>query len=269
MTVPLFENLARYKRMRRLSSANFSGQYSRSKALLHMRVYVREHFFGFLVMLIFPTAVGAMFRPLIGGSAGWFFFGCAAVSSVWVTLIATILFSGAANNIMGAEGEVMTAEVIRKFRRKGWILINGLKLSPTWDIDHIVISPAGVFVLETKWSREPWPMNRNIRNKKSEDLQNAIDQVKRNKDAFAKKFSHLVREEDIEMACVLWSSTYSPDGYDRTVHGKVMIVRGPDLRSWIKLFKETKLSHHEIEKIWMEIEKLRLEQELEDSGSKA
>jgi hypothetical protein len=227
-----------------------------------MRVYVREHLLGFLLILILPTAVGAMFRPLIGGSTGWFFFGCAAVSGIWVTLIATILFSGAANNIMGAEGEVMTAEVIRKFRRKGWILINGLKLSPTWDIDHIVISPAGVFVLETKWSREPWPMNRSVRNGKSGDLQNAIAQVERSRDAFAKKFSHLIVDEDIQMACVLWSSTYSPDGFERTVYGKVMIVRGPDLKSWIELFKEPRLSRDEIEKIWTEIEKHRLNQEL-------
>ena len=37
-------------------------------------------------------------------------------------------------------------------RRKGWRLTNGLYLAGHGDIDHILVGPGGVFVIESKWT---------------------------------------------------------------------------------------------------------------------
>ena len=41
-------------------------------------------------------------------------------------------------------------------RGRGWHLVNGLQLRGDSDIDHLAFGPPGVFVVETKWSTEPW-----------------------------------------------------------------------------------------------------------------
>jgi hypothetical protein len=49
----------------------------------------------------------------------------------------------------GAEGEKKTARALRPLLREGWVLLNDLPLS-FGNIDHVLIGPPGVFMLETK-----------------------------------------------------------------------------------------------------------------------
>jgi hypothetical protein len=49
----------------------------------------------------------------------------------------------------GAEGERATARALRPLTRSGWILINDVQRD-RGNIDHVLVGPAGVFVLETK-----------------------------------------------------------------------------------------------------------------------
>jgi hypothetical protein len=49
----------------------------------------------------------------------------------------------------GAEGEKKTARALRPLRREGWVLLNDLPRS-FGNIDHVLIGPPGVFMLETK-----------------------------------------------------------------------------------------------------------------------
>ncbi len=52
----------------------------------------------------------------------------------------------------GAEGERRTAEALRPLEAEGWILLNDLPLPERKraNIDHVLIGPPGVFVIETK-----------------------------------------------------------------------------------------------------------------------
>jgi hypothetical protein len=50
---------------------------------------------------------------------------------------------------VGAEGEKRTARAVRALVRDGWILLNDLPRGPA-NIDHVLIGPPGVFLLESK-----------------------------------------------------------------------------------------------------------------------
>ena len=50
---------------------------------------------------------------------------------------------------LGAEGEKQTAKVLRPLTRRGWTLVNDIQ-TERGNIDHILVGPAGVFLLETK-----------------------------------------------------------------------------------------------------------------------
>lgn len=50
---------------------------------------------------------------------------------------------------IGAEGEAATARAVRPLLRRGWTLVNDIE-TEFGNIDHILVGPAGVFVLETK-----------------------------------------------------------------------------------------------------------------------
>jgi hypothetical protein len=49
----------------------------------------------------------------------------------------------------GAEGERATARTLRPLTKSGWVLINDVQRD-RGNIDHVLVGPAGVFVLETK-----------------------------------------------------------------------------------------------------------------------
>jgi hypothetical protein len=64
-------------------------------------------------------------------------------------------FAGTGPTMMGELAEQWTASELRKLQQRGWRVVNHFGLGPG-DIDHVVIGPCGVFVIETKWSASPW-----------------------------------------------------------------------------------------------------------------
>jgi Nuclease-related domain len=78
---------------------------------------------------------------------------------VTATVLATLawvihVLSGSHSYSMGKLGEEATAEAVAGWRqrRNGWRLINGIYLAGHGDIDHILVGPGGVFVIESKWT---------------------------------------------------------------------------------------------------------------------
>jgi hypothetical protein len=49
----------------------------------------------------------------------------------------------------GAEGERATAKALRPLTREGWVLVNDIQ-TDRGNIDHVLIGPSGVYLLETK-----------------------------------------------------------------------------------------------------------------------
>src|SRR4051812_48355601 len=75
-----------------------------------------------------------------------------------------LALSGPMARGMGATAETWTAAELRRLRRHGWRMINGLVL-PGRDVDHLLVGPTGVIVVETKWSSTDWhltPADENV-----------------------------------------------------------------------------------------------------------
>lgn len=52
----------------------------------------------------------------------------------------------------GAQGERRTARALWALRRDGWVVLHDLPdRAGTGNVDHVVVGPAGVFVLDSKW----------------------------------------------------------------------------------------------------------------------
>ncbi|MCS0635111.1 NERD domain-containing protein [Streptomyces sp. LP05-1] len=50
----------------------------------------------------------------------------------------------------GLRGEKLVGRELARLERHGWHALHSIPLSPTWDIDHLLIGPGGVFSLNTK-----------------------------------------------------------------------------------------------------------------------
>jgi hypothetical protein len=75
-----------------------------------------------------------------------------------------LALSGTTARGMGATAEAWTAGELRRLHRHGWRMINGLVL-PGRDVDHLLLGPVGVIVVETKWSSTDWhvaPADENV-----------------------------------------------------------------------------------------------------------
>lgn len=86
----------------------------------------------------------------MGAEAAWFACGVAVGTSlllVWITADSL----GAARHEIAGYAEQWTENEIRKLRRSGWRIVNNIPFEHC-DVDHVAIGPAGVVVLETKWS---------------------------------------------------------------------------------------------------------------------
>ena len=73
--------------------------------------------------------------------------------SAWVVHV----LSGNHGWSLGKLGEEATSESVlnRRQRRRGWHLVNGMYFGGHGDIDHVLVGPGGVFVIETKWTANP------------------------------------------------------------------------------------------------------------------
>ena len=82
-----------------------------------------------------------------------------------------LALSGTVARGMGATAEMWTASELRRHRKHGWLIINGLALEGR-DIDHVLVGPGGVVVVESKWSADGWDLRTPDR-----ALVKAVDQV--------------------------------------------------------------------------------------------
>jgi len=64
------------------------------------------------------------------------------------------LLCGSYGASIGRLGEEATAEVVDtgRRRRRGWRIVNGLYFVGHGDVDHVLIGPGGVFVIESTWT---------------------------------------------------------------------------------------------------------------------
>lgn len=114
----------------------------------------------FLFAVILPPTVGvliglktALYRPLPASDAvaglilGLLFW----VPSCW-WLSRVIRKRG--DHFLGYQGEVLVAENLQELARQGCYIFHDLQPEKSWNIDHIVVAPDSVLVVETKTRRK-------------------------------------------------------------------------------------------------------------------
>ncbi|MEU6310263.1 nuclease-related domain-containing protein [Streptomyces sp. NPDC047014] len=66
---------------------------------------------------------------------------------------------------LGLRGERVVGRELARLSRRGWSALHSIPLSPTWDIDHLLIGPGGVFSINTKnhHGRSVWVGDHSVR----------------------------------------------------------------------------------------------------------
>jgi hypothetical protein len=229
------ERVRRYLRRRALGAAVRSGRYARQVAWRGQALPFIRHAWPLLVFL--PPGLVLALLPLelrLHGIGRDLLLGGTVASGVWVDVLFVVVLSGAGTTFMGAVGESWTAQGLRWLCRQGWLLVNGFKLDPSWDIDHVLVGPNGVLSIESKWSGDPWPLRDGDR-VMQDRRESATRQARRNADDLSDWLTRAGLEVPVTSVVVLWSGTPTTEaGWVERGHGRSVIVHGPDLRGWLR-----------------------------------
>jgi hypothetical protein len=220
-----------FTRRRNLGGNRRAGQFSRRQGWTHVADFIRRYW---LVLLITPVGISLAFLPLIlllNGVARGVVLGTALSSGVWVDAIIVLVWTGASTKFMGANGEVWTAEVLRRLSGDGWRLVNGLRLNARIDIDHVVLGPGGVLAVESKWSANPWPLNSYGPKFMEGQLKNAAQRAQEAARDLREWFSESI---PVTSVAVFWSGAERQgSGWTTWRDGHTVLVHGPDLQQWL------------------------------------
>jgi hypothetical protein len=141
---------------------NRPGEYARAQLWEKRREVARGSLWGLtLVAAIVPAFCVLL---LVLPSPLWwraFLLGFMTASILGIVIWGIDFLSGTHSLSLGRLGEQATAKAVcgRAQRRKGWRLINGLYFDGHGDVDHILVGPGGIFVLESKLTNVPWALS--------------------------------------------------------------------------------------------------------------
>lgn len=121
-------------------------------------------------------------------------------------VIATIAYqvlalSGTVAPAVGGIAEGWTATELRRLRRHGWAVVNGVPLEGR-DVDHVLVGPGGVIVIESKWSAKGWQTT-----PPDDRLQSAIRQAARNARTLRLWKELKATEAPVRAAVLLWGGS--------------------------------------------------------------
>jgi Nuclease-related domain len=188
-----------------------------------------------------------------------------AVSALMVMIGYLVLaVSGTVARGMGATAEMCTASELRRLRKHGWLIVNGLALEGR-DIDHVLVGPGGVVVVESKWSADGWDLRTPDR-----ALAKAVDQVVANARSLRLWTAVKASGAPVRSVVVLWggSRTGSPERPSEPVElGETTVAFGlTAVRHWVSAVadKPDVVSAAAGEKVWRELDRLVAKREDQD-----
>jgi len=223
------------RRRRALASNERAGQYSRDQAWKQVKDFARRSWW---LLVAIPLVFFVASVPLIlkfEGVARGTVLGASVASGLWFDAWIAVVWTGAASKFMGVNGELWTADEIRKLDDKGWRLINGLHLNSRYDIDHVAVGPGGVLVVESKWSASAWPLNGSGPKFMEGQLSKAASQVQNNARDVADFLGNTFPDIPVTAIAVFWSGTRSDGvGWRTWGDGRTVLTHGSDLRRWLK-----------------------------------
>jgi hypothetical protein len=125
------------------------GQFAQERFRARRRAWLRRVWWAFVLAALVEAAIGVGLSLLVPGHTELYL-------GVTIGAIAGMLLAlgdspphHIASWRRGAEGEKATAMALRPLTRRGWTLLHDLDTG-YGNLDHVLVGPAGVFVLESK-----------------------------------------------------------------------------------------------------------------------
>ncbi len=231
------------RRRRALASDRRAGAYLRRRAAEQQLEYLRSNWRLWLYLLALWLFVLANLWWPVFDRYREFCVGAWTATVVWIGVLGVWQMSGVGHLQLGRFAEQWTAQELRGLRGQGWELVNNVKFKQG-DIDHVLIGPAGVVVVETKGGRTEWSDHR-----WEERLQKAADQAARNTGDTRRLIKHITRDAPVRPAVALWPS----DTAERRAFDGVEVVPGLQLREWVESLPVGALSDTQIAEVWERI----------------
>jgi hypothetical protein len=179
--------------------------------------------------------------------------GAALSSGIWLSSLLILSLAGTLATRMGASAERWTDAELRALGGQ-WRVGSSFIVDRRGDIDHVVVGPAGVFVLETKWSAQ----RLHVRRWQHARVKQAADRVASDAKILAAALAEQGLATWVEPILVLWTSDpSSPEPDDKPV--RVMgacVVRGPDVQDWLRAIPDR--HNFDAGRVWSAIEHLHL-----------
>jgi hypothetical protein len=211
-----------------LASAQRAGMFARRKARTAQREYLRRRWralLGGYIVLVAAAAWPALFVPssfLQGLTVGLAVAGAAGAMTTTV-----IIQTGTGPTMAGELAEQWTVEELQDLLEHGHRLVNHVVIDGRGDADHVLVGPAGVFVLETKWSATPY---------RSDDprLADTVGRLERRAENTRLQFKRL-GVETVTPVLVLWGPAAQnvAEGTGAARSGRTLVLAGRHLRRWM------------------------------------
>jgi hypothetical protein len=236
------------KRGRRRRAGGFEDQRYREG----LRNY-RRRITPLLLGVVVPCAVVGVLLSCFGhGVVSW-------IGGVWLGAVVTFFVAlrdsppaEVENHALGAEGERRTAKELRRLERQGWHVLHDVERKVNGNVDHVLIGPKGVFILDSKRWRGAIRVDdggvitvtpvddtsaapRTYRDHR-EDLRDASNVVAR---ALAKRADCSVTPRPV---VVFWGRFPQKP----TEAGRIAYVAGEDLVDWLSAQPKAKLTRSQI-----------------------
>lgn len=216
----------RQRRERGLGSDKRAGVWAESRAVKMRLDFLRR---GWFLVAIWPAIVvaAAAASLLIPDNPRPYLLGGLVATGIWGPVYMVGTMSGASSIAMGALSERWTAGELRRLRRRGWNLVNGVHYR-RWDIDHVVLGPGGAIVVETKFSADGWGPSKYT----SGVMADAVARVRGNAtDVQLSLGKSTLPDNLVHPVVVLWGRSDRLEIFEQ--HDGVHVLSGHLLRSWL------------------------------------
>lgn len=237
------------RRMRALASDRRAGTYPRGRVRRAHRDYVRRHVRILLLAFALFGATTAVPAFIVRSELGrGVVIGLGVAGSVGVLCQWIVMATGTGPLMMGELAEQWTASELRKLCSEGWRLVNHFSLDGR-DMDHVLVGPGGIVVLETKWSATAW-----------DDGWHA-DRIARAASSVGESAKRLALWHEMKTlqlpppksAVLLWGGDES--SLPMRPSGPVHLLHGSQAARRIRAFPTDVLSAHQVEQAWTVLDK--------------
>jgi hypothetical protein len=253
------------RRRRQLAGDDRTGVWNRRQNREQRLHVLRSNQWSFLGAVTVGAALIAGVAFVIPGQfARGLFVGVGVSTLVAMIGYLVLALSGTVARGMGATAEMWTASELRRLRKHDWLIVNGLALEGR-DIDHVLIGPGGIVVVESKWSAAGWDLSTPDR-----ALAKAVDQVVANARSLRLWRAVKASGAPVGSLVVLWggSRTGSSERPSQPVElGETTVAFGlTAIRHWVSAVADKPLivSAADAGMVWRELDRLVAQREDRD-----